>query len=105
MPPLPPRRDPEAEEQIIMEKYQLVGSDRILNVHSKADCKGDHCCIHNPSDHHMRDWPQHWRDDRNLMERICPHGVGHPDPDDPKAKHPYHSIHGCDGCCCPPEEK
>jgi len=82
-----------------MEKYKLVGSDRILNVHSKDDCKNDHCCVHNPSDHHMRDWPQNWREDRNLMERICPHGVGHPDPDDPKANHPYHSMHGCDGCC------
>lgn len=29
------------------------------------------------------------------MERICPHGVGHPDPDDTNPD----TVHGCDGCC------
>jgi hypothetical protein len=42
------------------------------------------------------------------MERMCPHGVGHPDPDDPKlmnlnsTEHNssyFEYIHGCDGCC------
>lgn len=42
-------------------------------------------------------WPQHWRGDRHLMERICPHGVGHPDPDDINPD----GVHGCDGCCRP----
>lgn len=57
----------------------------------------------------MVDWPQHWRADRLLMERICKHGVGHPDPDDIAYKRIQHgdsvaeseSIHGCDGCCAP----
>lgn len=31
------------------------------------------------------------------MERICPHGVGHPDPDCMYAKRD--TVHGCDGCC------
>lgn len=78
----------------------------LVNVHDREDCTGA-CPIHAPSDHHMRDWPLHWREDRGLMERICPHGVGHPDPD-----HLTHtaevrgeeaawgeSVHGCDGCC------
>lgn len=52
----------------------------------------------------MRDFPQNFRPDRGIMERVCPHGVGHPDPDD----HYYWSslgrlseflLHGCDGCC------
>jgi len=47
----------------------------------------------------MRKFPQHFRYDRYLMERICPHGVGHPDFDDPKASDPVESVHGCDGCC------
>jgi hypothetical protein len=53
----------------------------------------------------MVDWPTHWRDDRKLMERICKHGVGHPDPDDLAHKKRIGldvdtiSIHGCDGCC------
>jgi hypothetical protein len=84
-----------------METYTLIGSDRVLNVHDKDKCAGEHCCIHNPSNHHMVTWPQHWRDDRGLMERICPHGVGHPDPDDPKIANEYEAIHGCDGCCNP----
>jgi hypothetical protein len=33
------------------------------------------------------------------MERICPHGIGHPDPDDPAFKNPIEGVHGCDGCC------
>lgn len=55
----------------------------------------------------MRDWPLNWRADRGVMERICPHGVGHPDPD--AAAHyqrigeEHRTIHGCDGCCVPPK--
>lgn len=75
----------------------LEGGETLPNVHSSDKCKGQFCCIHNPSDHHMRSWPQHWRGDRNLMERTCPHGVGHPDPDDPNPD----KSHGCDGCCTP----
>lgn len=72
----------------------------LVNVHSPDKCAGTYCPIHNPSNHHMKDWPQHWRADRRIIERICPHGVGHPDPDDPAAAG-IHSIHGCDGCCNP----
>ena len=86
-----------------MEEY-ITGTGQKLKVHTKDKCKGEFCCIHNPSDHIMKDWPTHWRDDRNLMERICECGIGHPDPDDlafkkkrgfPDSK----GIHGCDGCC------
>jgi hypothetical protein len=48
------------------------------------------------------------------MERICPHGVGHPDPDDLAYRisiakkmgkdTKYLGIHGCDGCCTPPKK-
>jgi hypothetical protein len=78
-----------------------------LLVHDPERCAGQVCCIHAPSDHPMRDWPQLWRGDRQLMERVCPHGTGHPDPDDIDYKRRtrgdeyarYESIHGCDGCC------
>ena len=73
----------------------------MLKTHAPDRCFGTYCPIHNPSDHHMKDWPQHWRDDAGFMERVCPHGVGHPDPDCIYAK--QHGIHGCDGCCNPPE--
>ena len=87
-----------------MEKYE-TGTGQIVHVHDKEQCKGKNCCIHNPSDHHMKDWPTHWRQDRYLMERICPHGIGHPDPDDLAFKESMgmdmktEGVHGCDGCC------
>ena len=84
------------------ENRYVTGSGQILNgIHARGDCIGKHCVIHNPSDHHMRGWPTHWRYDRYMFERICPHGIGHPDPDDPTID----TIHGCDGCCTPPEDK
>lgn len=81
---------------------------KIANVHPKtADCKKHGCAIHAPTDHSMRTFPNHWRDDRRMMERICPHGVGHPDPDhirfvartrgEEAAR--VEGVHGCDGCC------
>lgn len=81
------------------EEVTLVGGESIL-AHSKDKCAGTVCAIHNPSDHHMREWPQHWRDDRGIIERICKHGVGHPDPDDYAIRTGRDSgIHGCCGCC------
>ena len=63
---------------------KLEHTETVLhNVHSPSACAGANCTIHNRSDHHMRSFPQHWRSDRGIMERICPHGVGHPDPDSP----------------------
>jgi hypothetical protein len=79
----------------------LEHSTRVIyNVHDPSECAGRPCAIHNRSDHHMRAFPQHWRDDRKLMERTCPHGVGHPDPDDINPDH----VHGCDGCCAPGQD-
>ena len=80
---------------------------RTLMVHDRELCLYEFCSIHNPSDHNMRDFPQLWRADRVLMERICPHGNGHPDFDHlehtrrtrgDKAAN-TESIHNCDGCC------
>jgi hypothetical protein len=90
-----------------MQTTELPNGQRLHNVHPSAQCEGRACCIHNPSDHHMRDWPMVWRPDRGLMERTCPHGIGHPDPDHmayvltmPGWVDEYDSgVHGCDGCC------
>ena len=75
-----------------------------LVTHDRDDCQGRGCPIHHPSDHHMRDWPWHWRSDRGLMERTCEHGIGHPDPDDANYRASLgdtDTVHGCDGCCRP----
>jgi hypothetical protein len=70
----------------------------------------------------MRDWPMNLRTDAwafPLIERICIHGVGHPDPDSiafmdsklsEKDKKYGFSIHGCDldengKPCCFDQEK
>jgi hypothetical protein len=78
---------------------------KLGGVHFRENCGGEHCVIHKPSDHHMREWRLHWRDDRQIFERICVHGVGHPDPDQFEywdlTGQEHQSVHGCDGCCAP----
>ena len=73
-----------------------------LATHLKGSCLGEWCTIHNRSDHPMRSFPQFWRADRAIMERICSHGDGHPDPDEYKLHREggeVELVHGCDGCC------
>lgn len=55
----------------------------VLKHHPRSVCEGRDipCCIHSPSNHHMSEWPMNWRSDTGVMERMCPHGTGHPDPD------------------------
>jgi len=81
-------------------------------IHDPSACEGQFCCYHNPSNHHMKEWPKVLRAS-TLVERICPHEIGHPDPD--SLAHFHRSattqeqsdfsaglgIHGCDGCCDP----
>ena len=82
----------------------LTGGQSV-HVHDDTVCAGRPCCVHAPSEHHMAGWPQVWRNDRQLMERTCPHGIGHPDPDHmayvltkPVGARDS-GVHGCDGCC------
>lgn len=82
----------------------LINSTQVIVTHAPDKCEGHHCCIHNPSEHHMRNWTMYWRDDKGVMERLCPeHSVGHPDPDDAafnrRQGRDYLNIHGCCGCC------
>lgn len=84
-----------------LELVVLEGGEQ-LYTHPADDCFAQlgPCTIHNRTEHSMRTFPQHWRDDRGIMERICPHGVGHPDPDDFRVRTVKHEgVHGCDGCC------
>lgn len=76
----------------------------LLRTHGPSKCEGRPCCIHNPSPHHMREWPLNIRFDRGITERMCPHGIGHPDPDDAAYRKTRpggfdDGTHGCDGCC------
>ena len=77
----------------------------MLQTHDAVVCRNRDvpCVIHHPSDHHMRGWRLHWRDDIQLMERVCPHGIGHPDPDqlawEQSIGYSTGRVHGCDTCC------
>lgn len=90
-----------------MAVYTLPNGQTLTCVHSDINCVGGGCALHHPSAHHMTDWPLLWRDDRGLMERVCTHGVGHPDVDHLtyiQSIYGYDAyyadaLHGCDGCC------
>ena len=92
-----------ADEVADAEMWWVRATDRLgfscgvtaVRTHHRDDCQGRPCAVHHPSAHRMAGWPQVWRADRRITERTCPHGVGHPDPDDPAAGR----VHGCDGCC------
>ena len=73
--------------------------------HDPALCAGRGCSRHHPSDHHMRTWPKIWRESYGFSDRMCSHGVGHPDPDDVvhlQALGEVRTEHACDGCCIAP---
>ncbi|MBF9135194.1 hypothetical protein I0C86_40665 [Plantactinospora sp. S1510] len=71
----------------------------VVVTHGADDCLPP-CTIHSPSNHPMIGWPQNWRGDRKSMERVCEHGVGHPDPDDLQVRVRRGArVHTCDGCC------
>lgn len=88
------------------ETWAINGTQSVGGVHLETDCEPP-CTIHSPSDHHMRAFRLVWRDDRSIFERICDHGIGHPDPDmmNHLSKHRdeewvwAQGLHGCDGCC------
>lgn len=86
---------------------QLENTKNYMKAHNPCLCKGQVCCLHNRSAHHMRGFKQLFRYDRMMMERVCEHGVGHPDPDHldyirrerGESEYIVEGIHGCDGCC------
>lgn len=93
----------------MFERHDLIAlrNGDFLTTHPEGSCSGERCSIHNPSEHAMSEFPQLWREDRGLMERLCRHGIGHPDPDDIAHKRrtrgdayaAVEAVHGCDGCC------
>lgn len=91
----------------------IDGEGKHVEVHERNASCDVSCCIHNPSDHPLKDAPLVWRvagvfDIKpSHMERRCEHGVGHPDPDglsflrrtgQEKLADDL-AVHGCDGCC------
>lgn len=96
----------EALEQAQPSESYTTGTGQVLhNIHGAGSCIG-FCVIHSPISGPWDKWPTHWREDRGIMERLCPHRIGHPALED-VLRH-GDGIHGCDGCECGPrliEEK
>lgn len=90
-------------------------SQGIVQTHGEAVCAGQPCVIHNPSEHHMREWELYMDPQlAYLAFRKCPtHGMEHPDPDSmaytvkalverqgwEKEEAEALGVHGCCGCC------
>lgn len=89
------------------EPMQLVvlQGGQVIRAHGPVRCAGGwgrSCPIHWPSQHHMRFWPQRWRDTLGIMERMCVHHIGHPDPDEVFVRvNPAKGNHDCcpEQCC------
>jgi hypothetical protein len=77
----------------------------ITDPDDHAACEGRGCSRDHPSAHHMQTWPLVWRRYYGYCDRICPHGIGHPDPDDVVGLQSVggaSAAHSCDGCCIAP---
>jgi hypothetical protein len=76
-----------------------------VRVHTAAKCEGERCPFHNPGEHPLNRRPILIRFDRDaLVERLCEHVVGHPDPDSVRyftrvTGDTGWGLHGCDSCC------
>lgn len=82
-----------------MSELEVTGN---IRHHAKADCDNYPCPFHAPSLHSMVEEPMILRE-TGLIERACPHGIGHPDPDSvawfKRRGLEGYGVHGCDGCC------
>lgn len=90
-------------------EFGFVGDGvKLTGLHVETDdCAAHGCVVHNPTracTANRDNWPYNWRQDRGLMERVCPHGIGHPDPDtaafNTRQGREEQNIHGCCGCPC-----
>lgn len=100
-------------EWLIIQATDVYGTPHGINpvrVHSRKHCQNRElpCVVHSPSAHKMSGWPLRWCSDTQVMERMCPHDIGHPDPDHiayvQSSQEFYTSYstgadHECDGCC------
>ena len=89
-----------------------VNETQVIWAHDSSQCAQDSVCsIHNPSAAAEAIGVRHWRNDRKMMERICTHGIGHPDPDQVSYWKSVGldtftlGVHGCDGCCLMEDDK
>lgn len=76
--------------------HQLEHSSKVLSRHHPEDkCIGEHCTIHNMSDHPLRAFEQRWNGE--FMERVSPSGEVWEDPDNPRLQERPNAAR-CLGC-------
>ena len=89
-----------------MAEHYKLGDGRILLHHDIQDCEPP-CVFHSPIRDVKYDWPLIWRADRQLVERVCPCGIGHPATEQVERVRQQKgdgaassmSVHGCCGAC------
>ena len=81
-----------------------IDAKRYLHHHDIFSCEGEFCPLHRPKPGAWDSWPLLWRSDRRIMERVCPHGCGHPAVEQldhwTATGRMYQAVHGCCGCPC-----
>jgi hypothetical protein len=83
-----------------MKYNQLEHTMISINSHDESQCEAVTCPMHKRTDHHMRGFKQFFLHGWDIVVRVCPHGVKHPDPDDMYAmSSEYAENHNCDACC------
>lgn len=102
-----------AQDQAVVDSRRFTDDygTTIYNIHLPEVCAGRPCSIHAPSAEARAIGklsirvPGPWDIKPMHFERICEHGVGHPDPDDLaywcSLGEDSMGVHGCDGCCRP----
>ena len=86
-------------------------SGAVVVTHNDGHCPLRYCAIHRPSAHHLVGAPLQWREGTGRMERICGHGIAHPDEDfldwvqarRGLLEAAVAGVHDCDGCCGDPD--
>jgi hypothetical protein len=66
---------------LVREHFVTGTGQHLIGVHNHLECTGRACCVHQPSTHAMAALPTNWNDPMARMERVCPCGAHHPDPD------------------------
>lgn len=62
-------------------RHEAIVNMLTLGTHLAHECEGRLCDVHNRrGTGPQATWPLNWRDDRGIMEVICPCGIGHPTP-------------------------
>jgi hypothetical protein len=77
---------------------------RLGNTHQPSQCSDHPCVIHNTGSlHPLTMEPAFWNAEQGCIERVCYHGVHHPDRDDEayyiSMGHGSRDHDDCDGCC------